>query len=600
MNVLVCARSSPDFLTWMVDDGHEVRLSTPEGLAGDLAAHAPDIVVLRTWPCRMHLSRLIRTERPQTRIVGVAEDAARAESLREDALDAVLTEPLSRIEFVRRIRSLAPGAAEWPSVLPEAPAADEEALRLLLETRAFGLVLLDEDGHILMSNRGMQRIFRYTDEELRQFSTIEEIVAPAERPIIRRARERLVRDLDQSIGALWRWVDRSGDLVDIEITATGVERSGGRRALLVEVREVGEELMLRDEASAEARHAQRDHAASALVADLAVQLEQLGALFEGGRVIAARPSDRRRVSDVIVRGRDTVRLLRPMLEPGFDSGGVDPAGVAYRAFALSREVTDPRVKLDIRVNQNPPLLDVERTMLEEVLSHLLLLVREAVAAQLSTALEAYRPAISLIVEPVGQDQDGGSDPTHVLIAVDHNGRRRGQDLDAGLEILQSRLAALGASIRAQASSMGQRISILLPVDRPEPGERQAARAASDGAGGPSILLVEDDIQVHELASAAFGALNANVTGVTTCDAALRVLSHEPFDVVLLAVDLPDTSGWQTLARLRESGLQSPVIMLGRFASAQDAVRAGAQGLVEDPLNVRDLVTAVRRTLQAAT
>src|SRR5690606_25867555 len=140
----------------------------------------------------------------------------------------------------------------------------------------------------------------------------------------------------------------------------------------------------------------------------------------------------------------------------------------------------------------------------------------------------------------------------------------------------------GGSIGAQASSMGQRISILLPVDGPQQAG-DIARPARDEVTSPSILLVEDDIQVHELAGAAFATLDANVTGVTSCEAALRVLAQEPFDIVLLAVDLPDTNGWQALTRLREAGMLAPVIMLGRFASAEDARRAGAQGLVEDPL-----------------
>jgi signal transduction histidine kinase len=68
---------------------------------------------------------------------------------------------------------------------------------------------------------------------------------------------------------------------------------------------------------------------------------------------------------------------------------------------------------------------------------------------------------------------------------------------------------------------------------------------------------------------------------------LAQLASEPFDVVLLDLHLPDSTGIETLSRLRESAPDIPVVVFtaaGAVDTALDALRAGAQDyLVKDEL-----------------
>ena len=126
------------------------------------------------------------------------------------------------------------------------------------------------------------------------------------------------------------------------------------------------------------------------------------------------------------------------------------------------------------------------------------------------------------------------------------------------------------------------------------------QAALDGAGGPTVLVADDDAAVRQLV-----ALALELDGFTVVTAAdgreafERACRHRPAAVVLDAV-MPHLSGMEVSRRLRaELGRETAVLMLTGRTDVADRVaafEAGADDYIVKPVRVTELVERVKRRL----
>jgi len=120
-----------------------------------------------------------------------------------------------------------------------------------------------------------------------------------------------------------------------------------------------------------------------------------------------------------------------------------------------------------------------------------------------------------------------------------------------------------------------------------------------------VLHVDDDpmnLRVVEEILTAFGH-----TSVRACSGgeALRRLSDQPFDIVLMDIHMPELSGVETVARLRES--EGPNATIPVIALTADVVsrrpeeyRAlGFNDFVAKPILVSGLLDAIKRAVTPA-
>jgi CheY-like chemotaxis protein len=94
---------------------------------------------------------------------------------------------------------------------------------------------------------------------------------------------------------------------------------------------------------------------------------------------------------------------------------------------------------------------------------------------------------------------------------------------------------------------------------------------------------------------------------TACDGleALRILETEPFDVVLLQVQMPGMDGFEVTARIRrneeKTGAHQPIIAMTAHAMAGDRERclaAGMDGYLAKPVRHADLTEALNKVRAA--
>ncbi len=133
-----------------------------------------------------------------------------------------------------------------------------------------------------------------------------------------------------------------------------------------------------------------------------------------------------------------------------------------------------------------------------------------------------------------------------------------------------------------------------------------------GKPGPRRrVLIVDDQEAMRLLLAQFiqQDLDAEVTLAGTCEAALRLMQENAYDVILLDLLMPGIGGIELLKRTRTDSTNgsTPVVIVsvlvdapdeGERMSAQRAKTLGANAVVSKPVNRGALIAAVKAQLGA--
>jgi two-component system, OmpR family, alkaline phosphatase synthesis response regulator PhoP len=112
---------------------------------------------------------------------------------------------------------------------------------------------------------------------------------------------------------------------------------------------------------------------------------------------------------------------------------------------------------------------------------------------------------------------------------------------------------------------------------------------------PLILLIDDD---ESLASLLAESLRRERYDTRVCSDAAKAeeaLRDHVYDVILLDVMLPDRSGFEFCAQLRNKGVQTPVLMLTARGDVKDRVtglRIGADDYLPKPFEVPELLARI--------
>ncbi|MBW6512982.1 MAG: response regulator [Desulfuromonadaceae bacterium] len=117
-----------------------------------------------------------------------------------------------------------------------------------------------------------------------------------------------------------------------------------------------------------------------------------------------------------------------------------------------------------------------------------------------------------------------------------------------------------------------------------------------------ILVVDDDQELRETISEILVDAGFFVANASSGEEALKILSGETFDLVLLDMIMPGIGGQEILPLLKRQAPRTRIIMITAFATVENAVaamRKGADDYLTKPFKVDELLTAVRRRLEEA-
>jgi DNA-binding response OmpR family regulator len=117
-----------------------------------------------------------------------------------------------------------------------------------------------------------------------------------------------------------------------------------------------------------------------------------------------------------------------------------------------------------------------------------------------------------------------------------------------------------------------------------------------------ILVVDDDQELRETISEILVDAGFFVANASSGEEALKILSGQTFDLVLLDMIMPGLGGQEILPLLKRQAPRTRIIMITAFATVENAVaamRKGADDYLTKPFKVDELLTAVRRSLEEA-
>jgi DNA-binding response OmpR family regulator len=117
-----------------------------------------------------------------------------------------------------------------------------------------------------------------------------------------------------------------------------------------------------------------------------------------------------------------------------------------------------------------------------------------------------------------------------------------------------------------------------------------------------VLVVDDQEDIREMARLVLAGAGYDVVTVPSGREALRLTRTEPFDLVLLDINMPDLDGWATLRLLRADEMQDalPVAMFSVKGEIRDKVASlqdGAIDYITKPFGVDELIARVARILE---
>ena len=122
-------------------------------------------------------------------------------------------------------------------------------------------------------------------------------------------------------------------------------------------------------------------------------------------------------------------------------------------------------------------------------------------------------------------------------------------------------------------------------------------AASDSPQDLRILLAEDGFDNRALIQTVLRMAGLTVEAVENGRLAVNKALHEPFDLILMDMNMPEMDGYEATRLLRQSGYEKPILALTANAMSGDSDRclsAGCTGYMSKPINRAELIRAINR------
>jgi DNA-binding response OmpR family regulator len=117
-----------------------------------------------------------------------------------------------------------------------------------------------------------------------------------------------------------------------------------------------------------------------------------------------------------------------------------------------------------------------------------------------------------------------------------------------------------------------------------------------------ILIADDEDDVREIIEDRLDSWGFNVVAVNNGGEALRKITSEKFDAVLLDVKMPELTGIQVLEEVRRLDSKLPIIIITSSTSREAAIGSLAKGADEfilKPFEWEELKSKMQKVLNAS-
>jgi len=115
-----------------------------------------------------------------------------------------------------------------------------------------------------------------------------------------------------------------------------------------------------------------------------------------------------------------------------------------------------------------------------------------------------------------------------------------------------------------------------------------------------LLLIEDELDIQKFLQSSLEEAGYKVEAASNGKTAERLAIEGEYDILIVDLGLPDTDGFSLILRLRQLGLQAPVLILSARRSVDDRVRGLEQGgddYLTKPFALAELLARLRNLLR---
>jgi len=485
----------------------------------------------------------------------------------------------------------------------------EQRFRLLVDSvRDYAIYMLDVDGNVRSWNAGAQALKGYAAGEIigRHFSafyTPEDQAAGKPAAELRTAR-RHGRLEDEG----WR-VRKDGTVFWANVIVSAVHDAEG---ILIGFAKVTRDMTARrrleelerssrmmSEFLAMLAHELRNPLAPMRNAVTLMQLETVASpVLRNSRDIIDRQLTHvtRLVDDLLDIGRLTTGKVKLRKEQ------VRVADIIGRSVETARPLIEARRHtLTVDLPEESIVVDADPTRLSQIVQNLLVNAAKYTpdGGRIGVKAEAADGFVTVSVSDTGRGI-GERDLERIfeLFAQGDQGIANESGLGIGLTLARSLAEMHGGRLDARSKGPGQGSTFLLRLPRAE--ATAETRKAQDEAGAFRVLVVDDNRDSADSATAIIRLLGHDAESAYDGANALAVARRFPADMVLLDLSMPVMDGFQTLAQLRRiPGFeQAFVVAMTGYGGTDDKRRtldAGFNAHLTKPVEL----TALNRLLNEA-
>jgi two-component system, OmpR family, alkaline phosphatase synthesis response regulator PhoP len=116
---------------------------------------------------------------------------------------------------------------------------------------------------------------------------------------------------------------------------------------------------------------------------------------------------------------------------------------------------------------------------------------------------------------------------------------------------------------------------------------------------PSILLVEDEENLHEALKLNLELEGYSITSAFDGAAALKAVQEEYFDLIIMDIMLPEIDGISVIQTIRLTHTEVPILILSAKNNSEDRVlglKKGADDYLTKPFNLEELLLRVEKLI----
>jgi PAS domain S-box-containing protein len=495
----------------------------------------------------------------------------------------------------------------------------EQRFRQTFEQIAVGLAHVDIEGRFVWVNAKLCEMTGYDRDDLAGLTFLD-ITAPEHRSAGDDARRQMIGGERAIYSDEKRYRRKDGSFFWGNILTTLAHDAAGDPLYFVSViHDVTERKRLEDQL----RQAQKMEAVGRLAGGVAHDFNNLLTIISGYsdlllNVPLAQP-DRDAVSAIRDAGERAAALTRQLLsfsrQTILQPRPLDLNAVVADTGRMLRRLIGADVQLTIRPGANLHPIKADPSQLDQAIVNLVVNARDAMPSGGTLIIETANVELSETYASAHLCRPG----PHVMLAMSDTGCGMAPDIQArifepffttkevskgtglGLSMVFGVVQQSHGSIEVESEpGRGTTFHLYFPAVDERP-EALIETVSSDPRGGETILLVEDEGGVRELAARSLRSRGYHVLAATDGVDALRTIAETaaPLDLLLTDVVMPRLGGPELVARLRPRYPDLKVLFMSGYtddAMVRRGIRDAGAAFLQKPYTPRVLAQKVRDVL----